>query len=266
MFERETGTDFMTATLLNSDLQPYVPKPSLIYCNGVQTVSPVIKIADNSSHYDIGQYVRFSNEIALASTDLSYTQSLNWGAEVSPWDLTISFTGLYSKFYSNYIENLFNQRTRVIKVSAQLPTSILCFIKLKDKIILQNKRFLINTMTPELSSGKTEFELILDNNPVTIDNEQTVLRMTNITTLNVDNTAQDIEIQVYLKDYDLWRSKVAAGFLNGTYLKTNTYSDGLMTVSIPANTSGSERQDAILIEYYIGATSFVHSIPVIQNA
>lgn len=266
MFERETGTDFMTATLLNADLQPYVPKPSLIYCNGVQTVSPDIKIADNSSHYDIGQYVRFSNEIALASTDLSYTQSLNWGAEVSPWDLFTNFTGLYSKFYSNYIENLFNQRARVVKVSAQLPTSILCFIKLKDKIILQNKRFLINTMTPELSTGKTEFELILDSNPLTIDNTPTVLRMSNITALEVDNTAQEIEMQFYLKENDFWRSKVAAGFLLGAYSKTATYQDGLMTVSIPANTTGNTRQDAVLVEFYKGSDFFIHQIPVVQNA
>lgn len=267
MFERETGNDFMTATILNSDLQPYVSKPSLIYCNGVQSVSPSIRIADNSSHYTITDYVRFSNELPLASTDLTYTQSLNWGAEISAWDLNINFTGLYEKFYSTYIENLFNQRARVVKVSAQLPTSVLCFIKLRDKIILQNKRFLINTMAPEINSGKTDFELILDNNQITTDNTPTVLRMSNISTLNVDNTAQTIELQFYLKDNDLWRSKIAVGFLLGTYTSGgNKYSDGLMTVSIPANTTGSARQDAILVEYYKGSDSFTHEIPVLQDA
>lgn len=267
MFDRETGTDFITATIFDKDQNAYVPKPSLIYCNGAQTVDPDIKIADNTTTIDIDSYVRFSNELALAGSDVAYTQSLNWGAEVSAWDLTTNFVGLYQKFYSSYIENLFNQRARILKLKAMLPTSLICSIRLKDKMIVSNKRYIINTMTPELTTGETSFELILDNSPTLTGEQSEILRLSNLNTLDLDNTAQVIEVQVFIKEFDLWRAKVAAGFLVGSYSSgTNFYEDGLLTVSVPANATGLVRQDNILFEFFIGATSTNFSIPVNQNA
>ena len=37
MWERTTGTDFLTATMWTKDLQPYTPKPILMYDNGTET-------------------------------------------------------------------------------------------------------------------------------------------------------------------------------------------------------------------------------------
>lgn len=266
MFERETGTDFITATIFDKDLNAYVPKPTLIYCNGVQAVTPDIKISDTVTTNDISTYVRFSNELELASTDLSYVQSLNWGAEISSWFLEINFTGLYDKFYSDYIENLFNQRTRIVKIKAELPTSLLCSINLKDKIIVSNKRYIINTMTPELTSGETTFELILDNSNVA-DVGSEILRLSNIQTMTLDNTAQEIELQIFLKDNDLWRAKNAVGYLLGSYsVGTNIYKDGLLNISVPANATASNRTDNVIVEYFKGASSFEIKIQINQYA
>ena len=122
-------------------------------------------------------------------------------------------------------------------------------------------------MTPKLSTKETEFELVLDNSPNIPPNSNDVLRMSNITTLNLDNTAQEIEAQIFLKDNDLWRAKNAIGFLAATYpFGANFYKDGLLTVSVPANATGLERQDGILIEFYKGGISFTFTIPVTQNA
>jgi len=267
MFERETGTDFITATVFNKDSQPYVPKPTLIYNNGLQTVTPDIKISDTDTTNDIGNYVRFSNELPLAATDLTYVQSLNWGAEISAWDLNINFIGLYEKFYSDYIENLFNQRTRVVKVKAILPTSLLTSISLRDKIIVSNKRYIINTMTPELTTGETTFELILDNSNAQSLADNEVLRLSNLQEVNIDNTAQRIELQIFLKDNDLWRGKNAVGFLVGSYtFGVNTYKDGLLIVDVPSNGTAANRSDYVIVEYFKGADSFEIKIKINQYA
>jgi hypothetical protein len=266
MFDRETGTDFMTATIFDKNSQAYVPKPSLIYCNGMQPVTPDIKISNTFITNDIEEYVRFSNELQLAGSDLNYVQSLNWGAEISAWFLDINFNGLYDSFYSDYIENLFNQRTRILKLKAMLPTSLICSIRLKDKLIISNKRYIINTMTPELTTGETSFELILDNSEAQQEGSE-VLRLTNIQTMTLDNTAQSIELQVFIKDFDLWRSKAAAGFLGGTYSSGgNQYKDGLLNVSVPANTTGVNRTDNVLLDYFKGASSIQISIQINQYA
>jgi hypothetical protein len=266
IFSRETGNNFLTAGIFDKDNNAYVPKPSLIYCNGLQSVSPNIKIGDNSSTFDIDSYVRFSNELALAGSDLAYTQSLSWGAEVSAWDLTTNFVGLYSRFYSTYIENLFNQRTRILKLKAMLPTSLICSINLKDKMIVSNKRYIINTMTPELTTGETSFELILDNLPTLIGTQSEILRLSNLTTLDLDNTYQEIEAQIFLSDNDYWQAKTATGFLTGAYFKDETYSDGLLNVSVPANATSANRTGSIVIEFYKDGIGKSMQIPVFQNA
>jgi hypothetical protein len=266
MFERETDTDFITATMFDKDNNAYVPKPSLIYCNAEQSITPPIKISNIATTNDISTYVRFSNELQLAGSDLSYVQSLNWGAEISSWFLDINFNGLYESFYSGYIENLFNQRTRILKLKAMLPTSLICSIRLKDKLIISNKRYIINTMTPELTTGETSFELILDNSEPSQEGSE-LLRLTNIQTMTLDNTAQQIELQVFLKDFDLWRSKVAVGYLFGTYSSGgNQYKDGLLNVAVPANTTGVNRTDNVLVEFYIGAAPTIISIQINQYA
>jgi hypothetical protein len=266
MFERETDTDFITATMFDKDNNAYVPKPSLIYCNAEQSVTPAIKISNIATTNDISTYVRFSNELQLAGSDLSYVQSLNWGAEISSWFLDINFNGLYESFYSGYIENLFNQRTRILKLKAMLPTSLICSIRLKDKLIISNKRYIINTMTPELTTGETSFELILDNSEASQEGSE-LLRLSNIQTMTLDNTAQQIELQVFLKDFDLWRSKVAVGYLFGTYSSGgNQYKDGLLNVAVPANTTGVNRTDNVLVEFYIGAAPTIISIQINQYA
>jgi hypothetical protein len=232
----------------------------------MQSITPDIKISNTFITNDIGEYVRFSNELELAATDLSYVQSLNWGAEISAWFLDINFNGLYDSFYSDYIENLFNQRTRILKLKAMLPTSLICSIRLKDKLIISNKRYIINTMTPELTSGETSFELILDNSAATNEGSQ-VLRLTNIQTMLLDNTAQEIELQIFLQNFDLWRSKLATGFLVGTYSSGgNQYKDGLLNVAVPANTTGVNRTDNVLVEYFQGAVSTTISIQINQYA
>ena len=266
-----TVTNFVTATLWNKDQQPYTPKPILMYDNDFQ----ILKVDNTNTliRYDFGGtnftsllYRRFTNEIEIAGTDTSFLYGFNFSDELGVVNtLAAPPKGLYDTYYSNYVENLYNIRTRKVTVKAMLNTLIINSIQLYDRIILKNKRYTINTMTIDLTTKETTFELLSDFRQFTDANVG--LRNTNITQLVLDNTAQEIQVQIYLNDNDLWRSKVATGFLVGTYTSGgNVYKDGLLTVSVPANATAADRTDNILIEYYKGAVSTTIQIPVNQNA
>jgi hypothetical protein len=265
-----TITNFVTATLWNKDTQPYTPKPILMYDNGfkvldVDGTSPTIKYSFGASDFTTNRYRRFTNEIEIAGTDTSLLYGFNFSNELGVVNTEAAFPkGLYDTYYSNYVENLYNIRTRKVTVKAMLNTLTVNNIQLYDRIIYKNKRYTINTITVDLITKETTFELLSDFRQFTDANLG--LRNTNVSQLIIDNTEQDIEIQVFLNQSDLWRSKIAVGFLNGTYFKANTYKDGLLNISIPINTSGVDRQDNILIEYFKGATSTTISIPVLQYA
>jgi hypothetical protein len=266
-----TVTNFVTATLWNKDQQAYTPKPVLMYLNSrpaltVDNVTTPIKYTFGGSSFNQTFYRRFTNEISIGASDQAYLYSLNFSDEFGVVDTSLAPPkGLYSTYYSKYVENLYNIRTRKVTVKAMLNTLIVNSIQLYDRIIYKNKRYTINTMTVDLVTKETTFELLSDFRQLVA--EETPLRSTNIVAIALDNKAQEVEVQVFLNDYDLWRSKVAAGFLAGTYSSGgNQFKDGLLNVSVPANTTGLDRSDSILIEYFKGVVSTTIQIPVFQNA
>jgi hypothetical protein len=263
MWERYTGYDFITATCWNINLQPYVPKPILMYYNGIQELS------DGNIYYTDGttpslylEYPRFTNELGAGGSDLAYLQTLNWGEEISTWFLGRAPRGLFQRYYQNSIFNIYNQRTRVIKAKAQLDTYWLTSLKLNDRIVVSNKRYLINTMTTDLTTGAVDFELINDFRDI---QGAVARRYSNIQGLELDNTAQNIEVQLYRIDYDYFNVVASGGFLSYP-LTSNNDTDIILKLTVPANTSGVDREDTIALQYYLNGVETEVKIPVYQYA
>lgn len=265
-----TVTNFVTSTLWNKDEQPYTPKPVLMYDNGfidllVNNVSTPIKYDFNGTNFSNEFYRRFTNEIPIAGTDGSYLYSLNFSDEFGVVDTEQAPPkGLYDTYYNNYVDNLYNIRTRKVTVKAMLNTLIVNSIQLYDRIILKNKRYTINTMTVDLTTKETTFELLSDFRKfrdVTLG-----FRNTNIEQLVIDNTAQDIEVQVFLNDNDYWEAKASFGFLTGSYYQNDTFQDAILNVSVPANATAADRSGNINIQFYKDGVGKSIQIPVFQNA
>jgi len=264
MWERTTGENFLTTTFWNKDLQPYTPKPVLMYNNGMTNLSSNWYM-NNGLGFSLNSdfYVRFSNEIPLAATDLSYLQTLNWGVENSVWELQFAPNGLYQQFYSQYINNLYNQRTRVLKVKGNFNPYLLSTLKLNDRVIVSNKRYIINTFTTDLTTGEVELELLNDFRDITQDT--IYLRYSNIPFLQVDNTAQEVQFIIYKNNYDTFDVKLSTDFLSYT-LSTDNDADILLDVTIPANATAADRSDVVVLEYFKNGVGTIIQIPVLQYA
>jgi len=88
--------------------------------------------------------------------------SLNFGLEISSLLLTPINNSLYADYYKNYLENIYNQKARKYNIKAVLPISLLTSIKLNNRLIIRDKRYIINNMKIDLTSGEVDFELIND--------------------------------------------------------------------------------------------------------
>ena len=67
---------------------------------------------------------------------------------------------LFETEYKSYIESVFNPRKRMVKVTAYLPLKIYYNLRLNDKIQLGQINYRINSLKTNLTTGKTEFELL----------------------------------------------------------------------------------------------------------
>ena len=268
LFEKTVNHPFETATLIDKDLKPYVPKPMLIYNNGTLPTalsgSDRIHITTESTTQHITNYVRFSNEYNSLPTDLTYSHlmSMNFGNEQSPWYNVLAPQGLYFRHYKNYIDNLYNIKTRVVKCKALFPTSLLSSnvknsagvnlgIQLNDRLIIRNKRYIINNITTDLTTGEANLELITDYRGLNAASS-VGYKFASLQLVQLDKTAQVVNEIIYLNDYDKFSLKGAENFLSYTPTSDNK-TDISLVVTIPAN-SGADRKDRIGIEYYKNGT------------
>lgn len=67
---------------------------------------------------------------------------------------------LFETEYKTYIKEVFNPSNRLTKVTAILPMKVFYNLKLNDKIEMRQKTYKINSMKTNLTTGKTEFELL----------------------------------------------------------------------------------------------------------
>lgn len=237
----------MTATLLNKDLQSYIPKPILMYENGITNVTPQIKLDTGSGINSLSTYMRFSNEINIGATDLSYLYSLNFGTEVSPWYLVNAPQGLYKRHYEQYIANLYNQKTRVLKVKAKLEPQNLTNLKLNNRILIRDNRYIINSYTSDLINGETTFELINDYRVLGYDSVG--YRFSNIEMLNLNSKEQEIQIDLYLglfSEISIAVSSTGFATWSASGKKTDDFSH---VISVSANATGLERTKDLVVKF-----------------
>ena len=153
---------------LKTDLQKYIPKPVILYdYNPTDTTDLSVGVdfkfstalTGILSNTTVTSYKAFGQEY-FNGTD---TYSLNFNAQQSTLTNELISNSLYQQYYENYLDNIFDSKARLIKVSGILPTSLLTTLKLNDRLIIRDKRYLINTFTTDLTTGEVQFELLTDN-------------------------------------------------------------------------------------------------------
>ena len=98
------------------------------------------------------------NAPSNVSPDRNHT--LNFGIEFNEYTGDVNENSLFSRFYSQYIVKLFEEQARVVKFTAQLPSSIVLNYELNDVFIVNGQEYYINSIQTNLLTNKSELELI----------------------------------------------------------------------------------------------------------
>ena len=147
---------------LNYSLQPYIPKPCILYKAELE----ITKFQLNDSIGNAQTVPVYHPFTPDGFYDNAYV-SLNWGVELSPlYNYQLMYNGLYSVYYKGYIENLYNKKNRMTSVKAILPISILTALKLNDRLVIRDKRYVIDSVKLNLTTGEANLVLLNDFRPV----------------------------------------------------------------------------------------------------
>lgn len=155
------GNGLQVGYSLNKELTSYIPKPCLLYMNQLSTITGVGLHWENQT--TINQYVPFGQDTnLLSSLGGFFPVTLNFGAEISSFYNVVNTNTLYEVYYASYLSNLYNKKNRLVKVKTILPVSLLTTLKLNDRLVIRDKRYMINEMQSDLTTGDVNFSLISD--------------------------------------------------------------------------------------------------------
>ena len=165
LFNQASGgfiSTIMYGYCVDDNQEPYIGNPLIFY--GIRQVSGplvdkmAIRDANNNLDY-VENYFIPSNSRALSPT--SSTSNINFSNEVNEYTLNTLFPGtLFNDYYITYIKDTFNRQRRLTKVTAYLPYKIFANLQLNDIIELGQDDYRINSLKTNLTTGKTEFELL----------------------------------------------------------------------------------------------------------
>lgn len=153
------GTELQVGYALNNEFAPYTPKPILLYQYDNQVCDFKLEVG---SHVTITSYTPFGQDLYYNNNDLT----LNFAPETSSLKLYPIQNTLFAQYYFSYLYNLYNLKQRLINVKTKLPISLLTGLKLNDRLVIRDKRYIINDMKSNLTSGEVDFSLYLDFRPM----------------------------------------------------------------------------------------------------
>jgi hypothetical protein len=97
------------------------------------------------------------------TTDLSSdAQTLNFESELDEYNNIELKNTLFETYYKTYISDVFDSKNRLTKVSAFLPAKLLIKLTLADRLIINERKYKINSITTNMKNGKSEIELLND--------------------------------------------------------------------------------------------------------
>lgn len=157
LHKKFTGTNLQVGYCLEpNDYKPYIPKPVLLYMYEQQACS--FKFDNGTTTATISNYMPFGQDLYYNFDNLS----LNFGNDISSLLEVNIPRGIYQEYYSPYILNLYQAKNRLVYVKMILPVTKLTRLKLNDRIVIRDKRYIINEMKSNLTTGEVDFVLMLD--------------------------------------------------------------------------------------------------------
>jgi hypothetical protein len=186
------------------DYKPYIPKPTILYLYDQVTCSP-FKFHLGGGHVTKTTYLPFGQD--LLSNGVNY--SLNFGNDISSLLNTTVPNSNFMVYYFTYLNNLFQQKNRITYVKTKLPLWVIVGLRLNDRLIIRDKRYIINSMTTNLSNTEVDLVLLNDFRPVNIREPKPIIKQpfidvpivfgNGVKEVNISWT--DVNVEVNSNDY-----------------------------------------------------------------
>ena len=154
-----TATTVQYGYFVDDNQEPYYGLPLIFYAIRQLNGTDICLKKDVGENFEINDYIIPSNSKTLAAS--ASTSNINFNAVPNEYSPSDNFTGtLFANYYNTYISEVFNRSKRLTKVTAFLPLKIFYNLQLNDKLQMNQQDYKINSITTDLTNGKSSIELL----------------------------------------------------------------------------------------------------------
>jgi hypothetical protein len=264
LFNKFTGTNLQVGYSMSDPIEnaekSIIPKCTGLYYNrAAYPVDFYLGSSHMTSYLPFGQDTR-----AFAD------YSLNFGSEYSTLKDSIIENSLFLTYYHPYLTNLYNPKSRRVKVKAMFPLGFLMDITLDSKLIIRDKRYIIEEMKTNLTTG--EVDLTLLSNWINTGNRIPGVNQP-VRDVVIDPVVFSIPInennQGLPQGYAVIDAPAETQFVTTTpTLPTTITTSTNFEFTVPNNTSGAERTNTIPVVYHNldGTEQFTEYVVITQES
>ena len=173
LFERLTNlnggalTDVLVYKSITNELaddgvsfKPYLGAPILFYASyGLDISATPVSFIDSDGTtertVETCWYANVSNSTTAAIAD-----TITFGADIDPYHLQSINNNLFNDYWSDYISDLYAKSRRLYQVEAVLPIGKIITMNLKNAVIWNNAKYIVNSVQLNMTTGKATFELL----------------------------------------------------------------------------------------------------------
>lgn len=150
------ATNMYVGYALDKAYNPQIQAPLLLYVD--DKITKDFKITNGVTYKTLTGYRPFIQETTIDGT----RYSIHFSNELSVKDGATLYNNLFSQYYASYFFGLTNPKNRLTNVTTTFPLSLLTKIKLYDRLIIRDKRYIINDIKQNLTTSEVELNLLHD--------------------------------------------------------------------------------------------------------
>ena len=143
----------------NREIKPIAGNMFMFY--GIQksvASNPIRFINDGTAETLSGNVIMPSHSYLIDQS----TFNLNFNAEVNEYTSTVFPATIYKTFWDDYITDMFSVKRRIFEFKAIFPDYFLNQLKLNDRLIIKDRRYIINSISSDLVDRMDTLELLND--------------------------------------------------------------------------------------------------------
>ena len=224
-------TNIMYAGIFNAQIEKSNPAPHLFYNTNQNITSKPLAFRNDAN---VKEQLNFVNVPSHTQGFILPQYSTIFSEEFNEWDGNLISNTLYSNYYKNYIDSIFNIKRRNFSYTAKnVPFRIMTKLELNDVIQINQNYFRIDNYNFNLNTGDVTFKLLNS-----FDNR---LNVFNVDRRNifVDYQAQSTTVYVTnLENFDFNSTEI---WVSATALNNN------VTINIDLNDTGLDRGAVLTI-------------------